>query len=130
MSSPSISRSSYRSLYLRFSSQSLACIPLLSHACRMPYPSHPPQLDDSNCMSQAVHVIKLLIAQVSPVSNYSNVLGSKYSQQPVMLHNANISIFNILRRKLQEIIRFLNKLLKMNRTGRSCQIVDKFHVRN
>jgi hypothetical protein len=39
------------------------CVPLLPHACHMPWPSHLPRLDHSNYTWRRVRVMKLLIMQ-------------------------------------------------------------------
>jgi hypothetical protein len=45
-------------------------VPLLSHSCYMPCPSHPPWLDHSNYVWWGVQVTKLLIMQFAPISRH------------------------------------------------------------
>jgi acyl-coenzyme A synthetase/AMP-(fatty) acid ligase len=53
--------------FFLFSHQYPTFIPLLSHSFCMPYPSHPPWLDDTKYIWQIVQIMKLHIMQFSPI---------------------------------------------------------------
>jgi hypothetical protein len=75
----SMSRSSLQSLSFWICHQNPTCIPLLSHACYMPCPSHPPWFDHSNCIwwenkwwsSSLCNFSNLLPFHPSPVQIFS-----------------------------------------------------------
>jgi hypothetical protein len=56
------------------------CIPLLTHSCYIPCPSHPPWLDHSNYVWRGVQVMKLFIMQFSPVSMLYNANKKKFDK--------------------------------------------------
>jgi hypothetical protein len=82
-----MSWSSLRSLSFWHSHQYPIRIPLLHHLCCMPYPSHPPWLENSNYTWQRVQAMKLLIMQFSPTSRHFISLQSKYSPQHSVLEH-------------------------------------------
>jgi hypothetical protein len=84
---PLTSLSSRWSLSFRISHQNLVLFSLLSHACYMPRPPHPPWLDLPNDIWGWVQIMKFLIVQLPPFPRHLIPLRSKYSSQnPVLKH--------------------------------------------
>jgi hypothetical protein len=67
---PSIPRTSESSLPFKFSNHNV-CYSLLSHACYMPLPSHPPWFNHPNNIWWSVQVMELLIIQCARASHHS-----------------------------------------------------------
>ena len=61
------------------------CMPLLSHMCYMPCPSHSPRFDHTNNTACGVQITKLLLMLFPPFSCYFNTLRPKYSPQHPIL---------------------------------------------
>ena len=72
-------QSSKMAPFIRYPHQSPACVVLLSHACRIPRPSHALWLEHPNEILQGVQIIKLFLVQFSPASCYFLPLRTKIS---------------------------------------------------
>jgi len=82
---PFIPRSSKQSLPIRFYDQNFVWIFHFSHACYIPFTSHPPWFDHQNNISWSIQAMKLQIMQSFPSSCYFLPLRSEYSPQHSVL---------------------------------------------
>jgi hypothetical protein len=100
------SRSSDLSLSFWFSHQNPICIPLLSHACYLPYPSHPPWLDHSNYTWRKEQVMKLLIIQ--PLIKFNFRCSLTVNMVKIKLNDGVANVLKNKKRRISTGIIFLH----------------------